>query len=111
MSQAHAHIRVGVRQWLTTSLGRAYSRRFVLLWIAGKIANAATATKVGLPPLGFRFGTELVICAFELGALVVIIRRANEHTLLGNLGLSFPQVLAPLVVLHFILSIVVALLA
>lgn len=84
-------------------------RRFVLLWIAGKIANAATAARVGLPPLGFRFGTELVICAFELGALVVILRRANEDTLLGNLGLSVPQVLAPLIVLHFILSIILAL--
>jgi len=110
VSQA-ARIQVGVRHWLTTSLGRAYIRRLVLLWIAGKIANAATAGKVGLPPFGFRFGTELVICAFELAALVIIIRRANEDILLGNLGLSVPQVLAPLVVLHFILSLVVALLA
>jgi len=99
-----------VHQWLTTTLCRAYLRRFVLLWIAEKIANAATAAKVGLSPLGFRPGTELVVCAFELGALVVTIKRANEHTLLGNLGLSWPMVLAPLVVLHFLLSIVVALL-
>lgn len=103
-----ARVQVGVRQWLTTSLARVYARRLVLLWIAGKIANAATAAYARLPPYGFRLGTELVICAFELGVLVIIIKRANEDTLLGNLGLSLPAVLAPLVVLHLLLSIVVA---
>ena len=110
MRQSQTHVQIGLHQWLTTTLARAYARRFVLLWVAGKIANAATAAKVGLSPLGFRPGTELVVCAFELGALVVIIKRANEHTLLGNLGLSWATVLAPLIVLHFVLSSVVALL-
>lgn len=104
-------VQIGLRQWLTTTLARAYVRRFALLWIAGKIANAATAAKVGLAPLEFRFGTEVVICAFELGALVIIIKRANEDILIGNLGMSWSIVLVPLVALHFILSIVIALLA
>lgn len=108
MSQTNSRVCIGIGHWLTTSLARAYVRRFALLWIAGKIANAATAAKVGLPPLGFRFGTELVICAFELGVLVIIIKRTNENTLLGNLGISWPTVLAPFVVLHFVLSIIVA---
>ena len=108
---SRARIQVGVQHWLRTSLFRSYARRFVLLWIAGKIANAATAAYARLPPLDFRLGTEIVICAFELGALVIIIRRAHEDTLLGNLGLSLPVVLAPLVGLHFLLSIAVAWLA
>lgn len=110
MRQSQTHVRIGLHHWLTTTLARAYARRFLLLWIAGKIANAATAAKVGLAPLGFRPGTELVVCGFELGVLVIIIKRANEDTLLGNLGLSWPTVLAPLIALHFVLSIALALL-
>jgi hypothetical protein len=76
--------------WLTSRLFRAYVYRFLLLWIAGKIANAVTAYIVKLPPLAFRPGTEMVICAFELAVLVAFIRRAHEDILLGNLGLRLP---------------------
>ena len=76
--------------WLTSRLFRAYVYRFLLLWIAGKIANAVTAYIVKLPPLAFRPGTEMVICAFELAVLAAFIRRAHEDILLGNLGLRLP---------------------
>jgi hypothetical protein len=68
------------------------------------------AARVGLPPFGFRFGAELGMCAFELGVLIISIRRSNEDILLGNLGLTMTQVSAPLVILHFMLSALVALL-
>ena len=97
--------------WLTSRLFRAYVYRFLLLWIAGKIANAVTAYIVKLPPLAFRPGTEMVICAFELAVLVAFIRRAHEDILLGNLGLRLPVALAPLVFGHFALSLSLSLVA
>ena len=97
--------------WLKSSLFRAYLRRFLLLWVVGKVANAGTAAVIKLPPLAFRPGTELVICAFELAVLVAFIRRANEDILLGNLGIRLPVALAPLVALHFALSLTLSLLA
>lgn len=97
--------------WLRSRLFRSYLRRFTLLWIVGKIANAATAAFVNLPPLAFRPGTELVVCAFELAVLVVFIRRAHEDILLGNLGLRLPVVLAPLVLVHVALSLALSLFA
>ena len=97
--------------WLRSRLFRAYLRRFLLLWIAGKIANAVTAYIVKLPPLAFRPGTELVVCAFELAVLVAFIRRANEDILLGNIGLRLPVALAPLVAVHFALSLTLSLFA
>jgi hypothetical protein len=100
-----------MQPWLSTALFRSYLRRFTLLWVVGKIANAATAAVVKLPPLAFRPGTELVVCAFELAVLVVFIRRAHEDILLGNLGLRLPVALAPLVLLHFALSFALSLLA
>ena len=96
--------------WLKSSLFRAYLRRFLLLWVVGKVANAGTAAVIKLPPLAFRPGTELVICAFELAVLVAFIRRANEDILLGNLGIRLPVALAPLVALHFALSLTLSLL-
>lgn len=97
--------------WFRSRLFRSYLRRFTLLWIAGKIANAATAAFVKLPPLAFRPGTELVVCAIELVILVTFIRRVNEDILLGNLGLPLAAALAPLVAVHLVLSAAVALLA
>jgi len=94
-----------------SALFRSYVRRFLVLWIAGKIANAATAAFLKLPPLAFRPGTELVVCAFEVAVLVAFIRRANEDILLGNIGLRLPVALAPLVVLHLALSLALSLLA
>ena len=82
-----------------------------MLWVVGKIANAVTAVVVKLPPLAFRPGTELVVCAFELAVLVAFIRRTNEDILLGNIGLRLPVALAPLVVVHFTLSLSLSLLA
>jgi len=96
---------VGV--WLTSALFRSYLRRFILLWIVGKVANAATAAVVGLPPLAFRPGTELVVCALELAVLVAFVRRANE----GILRLRLPVALAPLVLVHVALSLATSLLA
>lgn len=97
--------------WLTSRLFRSYLYRFCLLWIAGKIANAATAAFLKLPPLAFRPGTELVVCAFEVAVLVAFIRRANEDILLGNIGLRLPVALAPLVFVHFVLSLSLSLVA
>jgi hypothetical protein len=97
--------------WLRSRLFRAYLRRFTLLWVVGKIANAATAAFVKLPPLAFRPGTELVVCAFELAILVAFLRRANEDILLGNLGMRLWGALAPLVFVHFALSLALSLLA
>jgi hypothetical protein len=110
VSQIPTRVRVQVGHWLTTPLCRAYVRRFLLLWIAGKIVNAIMAARVGLPPFGFRFGAEFGMCAFELGALIIIIKRSNDDILLGNLGLTLAEVSAPLVILHFMLSALVALL-
>ncbi len=97
--------------WLRSPLFRSYVRRFVLLWIAGKFANAATASVAGITPFGFRAGTELVILLFELGALVAFIKRDNEDILLGNVGLRLSVALAPLVIVHMALSAVLALVA
>ncbi len=85
----------------------------MLLWVVGKIANAATATAsaVQLPPLAFRPGTELVACVFEVAVLVAFVRRTNEDILLGNLGIPLSAALAPLVLLHFVLSFALSLLA
>jgi hypothetical protein len=98
-------------RWLTSRLFRSYLRRFVVLWVAGKVANAGTAAVVGLPPLAFRPATELAVCAIELAILVAFIRRANEDILLGNLGLRLTIALAPLVPVHAALSAGLALLA
>ena len=104
--------RSGVMQpWLSSALFRAYLRRFMLLWVVGKVANAATAASVKLPPLAFRPATEIVVCVFELAILVAFLRRANEDILLGNLGLRLAVVLAPLVLVHVALSLALSLLA
>jgi len=65
--QAH----VTPRAWVGTTLFRSYLRRFVLLWIAGKIANAFTARVSFLAPFAFRPGSEIVTLAFELGVIVI----------------------------------------
>ena len=108
-AEVQTDVVVGV--WLTSALFRSYLRRFILLWIVGKVANAATAAVVGLPPLAFRPGTELVVCALELAVLVAFVRRANEGILLGNLRLRLPVALAPLVLVHVALSLATSLLA
>jgi hypothetical protein len=102
---------VSLSLWLRSALFHAYLRRFILLWIAGKIANAATATAILLPPFAFRLGTEIVTLAFELGVIVILIKRSNEDILLGNLGLRVSTAIAPLVIVHFILSATLAVLA
>ena len=94
--------------WIRSALFRSYLRRFVMLWAAGKGANAFTAFLVQLPPFAFRSLTEIGICAIELGLLSVFIRRANEDILLGNMGLRPSVALVPLIPLHFALSGVVA---
>jgi hypothetical protein len=100
-----------VRVWVRSALFRAYLRRFILLWIAGRTANAATAAVVGLPPLGFRPGTELVTCTVELLIMIAFIRRAHEDILLGNVGLRLSVALAPLVLVHLALSLTTSLFA
>lgn len=99
------------RLWLRSVLFQAYLRRFILLWIAGKIANAVTATAVDLPPFAFRPGTEIMTLAFELGVIVIFIKRNNEDILLGNLGLGLAAVIAPLTIVHLLLSAMLAVLA
>jgi hypothetical protein len=98
-TEVQAHVRLAL----------FYLRRFVLLWIAGKIANAATAHVILLPPFAFRPWTEAVTLAFELGVMVIFIRRNNEDVLLGNLGLRVSSAIAPLIVAHFALSAALAL--
>jgi hypothetical protein len=97
--------------WLSSPLFLSYLRRFVLLWIAGKLANAATASVIGISPFSFRAGTELVILLFELGALIAFIKRDNEDILLGNVGLRLSVALAPLVMVHLALSAALAMVA
>ena len=97
--------------WLHSWLFRSYLRRFTLLWVVGKVANAVTAAFVKLPPFAFRPGTELVVLAFEFTVLIAFIRRANEDILLGNLGLRLSAALAPLVFVHLALSLALSLLA
>jgi hypothetical protein len=108
-TEVQAH--VGLRAWLGSALFRSYLRRFVLLWIAGKLANVLTAHLSGIPPYAFRPGTELVILGFELGVIVIFIKNANEDVLLGNLGLRLSAALAPLVPVHVMLSAALAVLA
>ncbi len=108
-TDVQAHVRLAA--WLRSPLFRSYLRRFILLWVAGKIANGATAAVLEIQPFAFRPGTELVTFAFEIGVLVLIIKRANEDILLGNLGMSVAMVIAPLAVVQVVLSALVALLA
>jgi hypothetical protein len=86
-----------------------YVWRFLLLWVAGKAANAVTAGTLHLPPLGFRPATELAACAAEVFVLWAFIRRGNEDVLLGNLGVDRRTALGPLALLHFGLSAALAL--
>jgi len=51
----------------------------------------------------------MVTLAFELGVLVIFIKRNNEDILLGNLGLRLSTALAPLVFVHLDLSATLAL--
>lgn len=99
---------VRMSAWLRSALFHSYLRRFVILWGAGKGANALTAFMAGLPPFAFRPLTETGICAIELGILVAFIRAANEDILLGNIGLRPLLALGPLIPLHFLLSGIVA---
>jgi hypothetical protein len=108
-TQVQTH--VSLRHWLRGALFHAYLRRFLLLWIAGKIASAGTARLIAIPPLAFRPGSEVVMLVFELSVLVIFIKRANEDILIGNLGLSLPAAVAPLAIAHFALSATLALLA
>ena len=108
-TEVQTHVSLGA--WLRSALFRSYLRRFVLLWIAGKIANAATARLIEIPPLVFRPGTELVTFAFEIGVLLIFIKHANEDILLGNLGIGLAAVIIPLAVVHLALSAVLALVA
>ena len=70
-----------------------------------------TAILVRLPPLAFRPGTELAICAIELLVLAIFIRSAHEDVFLGNLGIPVVAVLAPFIAVHAALSGAVALFA
>jgi len=97
--------------WLQSPLFLSYLRRFFLLWIAGKLINVVTATAVGVSPLSFRPGTELIILLFELGAMVAFIKHDNEDILLGNLGLGLAAALVPLSIVHVALSATLALIA
>ncbi len=101
-TEVQAHVTLAA--WLRSALFLSYLRRFGLLWIAGKIANAATAHAVLLPPFAFRPWTEMVTLAFELGVIVIFIKRNNEDILLGNLGLRLSTAAAPLIAVHFVLS-------
>lgn len=108
-TQIQAHVSFGA--WLKSPLFLSYVRRFFLLWIAGKLVNAATASLSGISPFSFRAGTELVILLFELGALIAFIKRDNEDILLGNVGLRVSVALAPLAIVHLALSAALALVA
>ena len=91
-------------RWIRSRLFRSYLRLFPVIWVLGKAANAFTAAYSGLSPFAFRPITEIAACVLELVVLWVFIRRNNEDILLGNLGLSAPAALLPLVPVHFALS-------
>lgn len=99
-----------VRAWLASPLFSRQAVDFVLLWLVLKGANAMSAAKAGLTPLGFRLGVEAGALAFECFALLVFMRRAREDVLLANLGLGVPVVLLPFALLHILLSAFVAVL-
>src|SRR5688572_917616 len=110
-TEVQAHVSRRSIRWLYSPLFHSYLRRFLLLWIAGKIVNAVTANLIHLSPFAFRPGTELVTLAFELGVIVIFIKRTGEDILLGNLGWSLATVVGPLAVVHITLSAIVALVA
>ena len=97
--------------WVRSRLFRAYVFRFILLWIGAKTANSVYARLLLLPPLAFRPWSEIVMCLIELVVLTAFIRQTNEDILLGNIGLRLRTALFPLVILHFGLSGVLALIA
>ncbi|HEY6785365.1 MAG TPA: hypothetical protein VI159_10450 [Gemmatimonadales bacterium] len=100
---------IPLSRWFRSRLFRSYLFQFPLIWLLVKAGNAYTAAWGGAPPLAFRPFTEVACCAIELFILWVFIRRNNEDILLGNLGLSWTVVLLPLVPVHVILSVAVAL--
>jgi hypothetical protein len=104
-------VRLTVSVWLRSPLFRSYLRGFFLLWILVKGTNAFLAGVVGLPPLGFRPGTEVIACAIELLALGAFIQRDAEDILLANLGLPLWTALAPLLPVHFALSLLLSVFA
>jgi hypothetical protein len=77
---------------------------FILLWAVAKVAMVAGAIVFHAPPLAFHPVGEAIACAIELSVLVLSLRAAHEDVLLGNLGMRLSVALAPLVVLHFVLS-------
>lgn len=102
---------ISYRHWLSSRLFRTYLAIFPLIWLLGKAANAFTAGYAGLPPLGFRPLPEIGACAIELFVLRAYLRRENQDILLANLGISIPAALAPLALVHLLLSIVLSLAA
>jgi hypothetical protein len=102
---------ISYSQWWHSRLFRSYLTVFPFLWALTKAANAFTASVAGIPPLGFRPFTEMVACAIELIVLATYIRRDNEDILIGNLGIPLLAALLPLVLIHVILSALLALAA
>jgi hypothetical protein len=100
-----------ISAWLTSLLFARQLGDFLLLWIVFKGANAFTAVRAGLPPLGFRPGAEAVAFGFECLALLAFLRRHREDVLLASLGLDRSLVLLPFALVHAGLSLAAATLA
>jgi hypothetical protein len=94
-----------ISAWLTSLLFARQLGDFLLLWIVFKGANAFTAVRAGLPPLGFRPGAEAIALAFECFALLAFLRRHREDALLASLGVERSLVLLPFALVHVGLSL------
>ena len=67
-TEVQAHVRLA--GWLRSPLFRSYLRRFILLWVAGKIANGATGGLTisgGEPLMQHRFVVKLFSAAKKMG--------------------------------------------
>ena len=96
--------------WLRSRLLRSYLRAFILLWLIAKVAMIAGAVLYHAPLFAFHPFGEAVACAVELWLIALFVRRSHEDILLANLGWPLGTVLAPLALVHFILSLLVTLL-
>ena len=103
------HSTLTLARWLRSVLFRSYLWDFLLLWLLVKGVNVLVARFSGLPMLAFRSGSEIIACGIELLALREFIRRRDEDILLANLGWPVAAALAPLVLVHIVLSLILSL--
>ena len=96
--------------WFRSRLFRSYLRAFILLWLVAKIAMIVGAVLYRAPLFAFHPFGEAVACAIELGLIALFVRGSHEDILLANLGWPLGTALAPLALVHLVLSLLVTLL-